>query len=432
MQQKQTKNSRKINLGDCLSLLTDYHANGSYKLLKKNVKLLDKPDYAIMIRTTNFEKQNFKNDLKYVSKDAYEFLKKSKIKPNDILMNKIANAGSVYLMPDLGRPVSLAMNLFLLRTNRNLANQKYVYYYLKANEKYVKLFAIGTAAKTINKTSVRNLKIFLPDLKIQKKIASILSAYDKLIENNNRRIEILEEMAQTIYKEWFVRFRFPGHEKIKMVDSKLGKIPEGWKIKGILDSAYFHYIDKNVSKYEGKKEYFATANIKGINIVKKGEWFNFIDKPSRAQKIPELYSVWYAKMKDSYKVLGFAEVNKPVTDRCILSSGFDGFRTEKKYFPFVYFTIKSKDFYQKKNQYCTGAVQISLAKKGLKNIKIIIPSEEIILGFCSIALPIINQIFVLQIKNDFLSKTRDLLLPKLISGKIDVSDLDINIEDDIK
>lgn len=144
-------------------------------------------------------------------------------------MNKIANAGSVYYMPDLHRPVSLAMNLFLIGTDKKYTDQRYIYYYLKGNEKYIKQFAIGTAATTITKESVRNLEILLPPLPSQRKIAGILSAYDDLIENNTRRIEILEEMARSIYREWFVKFRFPGHEQVQMVDSELGLIPEGWR-----------------------------------------------------------------------------------------------------------------------------------------------------------------------------------------------------------
>ncbi|WP_220384618.1 restriction endonuclease subunit S domain-containing protein, partial [Klebsiella pneumoniae] len=91
----------KIKLGELLSTLTDYHANGAYKKLKENVELLDEPDFAVMIRTTNFEQEDFSNNVKYISKHAYEFLAKSKVYTNDIIMNKIANAGSSYLMPDL-------------------------------------------------------------------------------------------------------------------------------------------------------------------------------------------------------------------------------------------------------------------------------------------------------------------------------------------
>jgi type I restriction enzyme S subunit len=144
------KEWKKYKLGDLLTTLTDYHANGSYKVLKENVELLEKKEYSIMIRTKNFEQNNF-NDFIYVSKHSYDFLKKSKVLPRDIIMNKIANAGSIYLMPDLQYPVSLGMNLFLLRVNENIAFPEFIYYYLKANEAYVKSFAIGVCHHYHNK-----------------------------------------------------------------------------------------------------------------------------------------------------------------------------------------------------------------------------------------------------------------------------------------
>ncbi|RVT47661.1 restriction endonuclease subunit S, partial [Acinetobacter indicus] len=107
--------SNKVRLGDLIEVLTDYHANGAYKKLKENVELLDDEDYALMVRTTNFENNDFNDSVKYINEHAYNFLEKSKVYPNDLIMNKIANAGSIYLMPDLQRPVSLAMNLFLIR-----------------------------------------------------------------------------------------------------------------------------------------------------------------------------------------------------------------------------------------------------------------------------------------------------------------------------
>lgn len=102
-------------LGDVIQVLTDYHANGSYEILKQHVELLDTPDYALMIRSTNFEKNDFSNDLKYITKEAYDFLKKSQLFGDEVLMGKIGNAGKVYYMKDLNRPMSLAMNLFAMR-----------------------------------------------------------------------------------------------------------------------------------------------------------------------------------------------------------------------------------------------------------------------------------------------------------------------------
>ena len=174
------------DLGQIIHVLTDYHANGSYKLLKANVTLLDEPDYAIMVRSTNFEKNDFSNDVKYISKHSYDFLKKSQLFGNEVLMGKIGNAGRVYFVNKLNKPMSLAMNMFALRFNESIES-KYVYYYLLSPSairdinKHVK----GVGTPTIDKKSVRAIKIIYPEskqhqLEIIEKIESHLSICDSI------------------------------------------------------------------------------------------------------------------------------------------------------------------------------------------------------------------------------------------------------------
>ncbi len=170
-------NWQRVRLGDILELLTDYHANGSYELLKNNVTLLKHVDFAIMIRTTNFENNDFKNDLIYINKKAYEFLSKSKVFAGDILVNKIANAGTAYFMPKLNQPVSLGMNLFLLRIKPNY-NNFFIFKQIANYERVLKTFANGSATKTITKNVIKNLLIPLPPLNEQIAIANILSDVD--------------------------------------------------------------------------------------------------------------------------------------------------------------------------------------------------------------------------------------------------------------
>ena len=178
-----------VRVGEVLELLTDYHANGSYKILKDNVKLLDKEDYAIMIRITNLGDKP-KEEYKYISKHSYEFLSKSKLYENDIVMSKITDPGTVYIVPKMNKPMSLAMNLFLLRA-KNI-DSKYLYYYLKIRENYIKSFQGGTSTKTITKDAVKQLVLALPPLEEQKriveKIEKLLNYVDKLqnrIDNKN-------------------------------------------------------------------------------------------------------------------------------------------------------------------------------------------------------------------------------------------------------
>jgi len=279
--------------------------------------------------------------------------------------------------------------------------------------------------------SIRYLDVPAPPLATQRKIAAILSTYDNLIENNLRRIKILEEMAQLVYREWFVKFRFPGHENVRMAESEMGPIPEGWKVRNVTDVPCFRFVCENVTPYEGVKKYFATADVRGIEIVGEGITYTFEKKPSRAQKQPPVDSVWFARMKDTYKVLVFTDVNKRWAKECMLSSGFAGFQaSDKGWLGYLYCTIKSDAFHEEKNRYCTGATQMSLTNEGLKRIQVLAPDHRTAIAFNQFTAPGVNEILVLQALNAVLRLTRDLLLPKLISGELDVSELDIDVREE--
>jgi len=147
-------------LGTYIETLTDYHANGSYEVLKQNVDLKDTEDYAWMVRSTDFE-NNFFNSKRFISKQAYEFLTKSRIFGGELIMSKIGNAGKVYLMPDISSPCSLAMNLFLIRLNEKKVTHKYIYHYLKTcgGKAQIQSRLKGVATQTITKDNVRSLQI---------------------------------------------------------------------------------------------------------------------------------------------------------------------------------------------------------------------------------------------------------------------------------
>ncbi len=182
---------------EIISKLTDYHSNGSYKSLKENVELLDERDYAVMVRITNLSNGK-KDDFKYITKQAYEFLDKSKLMKDDIVMSKISDAGSVYLVPDFNMPMSLAMNLFLIRTTEE---NKFYYYYLKYKEEYVKSFSSGTATTTITKEDVKNILVPVMDKREQKKIAEILFDIDNQIDEYRNKKTKLEELKKGLMQQ---------------------------------------------------------------------------------------------------------------------------------------------------------------------------------------------------------------------------------------
>lgn len=198
------KNWKDDKLGDRLGVLTDYHSNGSYESLRDNVQLLDTSDYALMVRTTDLEKNNFVDDVKYISRHAYEHLEKSKVFGGEIIINKIGSAGKVYLMPCLNRPVSLAMNQFLLRFDEKV-NHIYAYYYLTTDYSTanIKDKVRGAVTKTITKDAVRDILLLTPSIDLQNKFATIVANIEEQKAIVRKSIEESQNLFNSLMSKYF-------------------------------------------------------------------------------------------------------------------------------------------------------------------------------------------------------------------------------------
>ncbi|PIS06566.1 MAG: hypothetical protein COT80_00030, partial [Candidatus Buchananbacteria bacterium CG10_big_fil_rev_8_21_14_0_10_33_19] len=193
--------SSKINdrLGNLITILTDYHANGSYEILRGNVDILDSPDYALMIRTVDFEKDDFENDVKYVSEHAYNFLKKTKVFGGEIIINKIGNAGKVYLVPPLDKKISLGMNQFMIRPKDNLNNYfLYVFLVCKYGRLLLEQRITGAVPLSIDKESVRSVPVPILKNEFQKIIQNLVERYFSL---SNRGKDFYSQAEQLLLSE---------------------------------------------------------------------------------------------------------------------------------------------------------------------------------------------------------------------------------------
>lgn len=259
----------------------------------------------------------------------------------------------------------------------------------------------GATQDNLGLDKILSFPIFAPEVEEQRRIGTILSSYDDLIENSQRRIRILESMARAIYCD------------------DIRETGDPSPVKSILDGDYWKFISANVLPYEGTKRYYATADIEGLVIQGAGIDYAFSEKPSRAQKQPTPFSVWFARMKDTYKIAWYSDVKSQLADSSMLSSGFAGFQaTEPLYFPLLFLTVSSKEFHVQKDLFCTGATQMSLTNEGLSRIEVPVLREEEARRLGEKALPLLNQILVLQMRNQNLRQTRDLLLPRLLSGQV--------------
>jgi len=343
---------------------------------------------------------------------------------DDVLMTVRAPVGDLNIARE---DCIIGRGLCALRSKLN--NGRFLYYLLKKNNSYITSFGSGAVYDAINKEAIENLIFEIPDLLTQQKIASILSSYDDLIENNARRIQILEEMAQLIYQEWFVNFRFPGHEKVKFVNSELGKIPEGWK------KPFCEFVDFK----EG-------PGLRSHQYKEKG--IPFLNIRTLVNNDIDFSKVKYLDEKEVYRQ--YRHFLLEVGDHVVSSSGTLGriVTIQDFHLPLMLNTsiirmrpktknvgrwqlkhfLRSNYFQNQIISLASGVAQMNYGPSHLKEMFIIAPTQEIGERYEKVVSPLELMIGNLVKKNKMLKQTRDLLLPKLISGEIDVSNLDIMVK----
>lgn len=317
--------------------------------------------------------------------------------------------------------VALAQRVILLRGNPSIINQKYYFYCLQSPfvQGNINARATGTTVLGIKQSELRQVQIPLPPLPIQRRISSILSAYDDLIENNTRRIAILEEMARRIYEEWFVHFRFPGHEKVKMVDSELGKIPEGWEICSLLQIAEVNARTLRRGSEPKEITYIDISSVSTSSINKK-QLMLFSDAPGRARRIVRDGDIIWSCVRPNRK--SYALILQPESN-LIVSTGFSVLSATKVPFSYLYFTTTTEDFVAYLTNHATGAAYPAVTARDFEAAKLLKPSISLLNNFHRSIEPMLRLGKLFREKNTNLRTTRDFLLPKLISGEIDVSKL---------
>lgn len=223
-----------LSLDDVLQQMTDYVANGSFQSLRENVRVYDEINYAMYVRLYDLRLGLGHSAQKYVDQKTYEFLSKSFLSGNEILIANIgANVGEVFLMPELTYPATIAPNMIVMRVESK-HSYKYVYYYLSAEigQNTIACEVSGSGQPKLNKTGLKRVKIAVPSLKEQKKIADILSTVDEQIENTEQLIEKTKELKKGLMQQLLTKGI--GHTEFKM--SELGEIPAGWEVMSLGES----------------------------------------------------------------------------------------------------------------------------------------------------------------------------------------------------
>lgn len=278
----------------------------------------------------------------------------------------------------------------------------------------------GSTIKHLPGEKLAKVEVVVPPLPTQHRIASILSAYDDLIENNTRRIAILEEMARRIYEEWFVHFRFPGHQKVKMVESELGMIPEGWRASNL--GSISEYINRGLTP-----KYDDTAD--GIVINQKcirGQKLNYELARRQSKSISMDKLVRYGDvLVNSTGVGTLGRVAQVLDERpnCTVDTHVTIVRPNKQVaVNFFGLSLLGKEqYFEQQGVGATG--QTELGRGRIADTLLVLPPLETQRQFDELVAPMRQMITTLSSKNSILRSTRDLLLPKLISGELDVTSL---------
>ena len=301
--------------------------------------------------------------------------------------------------------------------NPAVCSPLFLFYSLKAHRHALLKLAYGGAQRNLNAKTIRQFEIAVPPIPIQSRIASILSAYDFLIENNNRRIKILENMAQMIYREWFINFRFPGHEKVKLVESELGPIPKGWSAKCVTDAVLVDPTTK--VPREGVKPFVPMGslsdNLMLISNVEEREG----NSGAKFKNGDTLFARITPCLENGKT--GFVQF-LPFDDAVAFgSTEFIVLRSNTVCPEFVYLMARSSEFRGnaiKSMSGATGRQRVQGACFG--RFFIAQPDAGTLNRFQNLAAPMFRLIHSLNLKNTNLRTTRDFLLPKLISGEIPV------------
>lgn len=362
---------------------------------------------------------DFNKVSKYVSLETYKtWFRSGHPKVDDILISLVgANMGNLCIVKE--ERGAIAQNLVGIRLNKNICNPQFIYYVLSSynTQQALKNMNRGSAQPNLKISDLVNLNIKLPSLEEQGKIANILSSLDDKIELNNEMNKTLEEMAQSIFKRWFVDFEFPNEDGEpykssggEMVDSELGMIPNGWEVVNYINTSDIQYGFAFKSKLFNDKE--------GKPIIRIRDISNSYTPTYTTEEYNDLYIVTkndiLVGMDGEFKAHIWGGKDSLLNQRVLRIRPKDN-----NSIAYSYFSIKEPLRYLENSK--VGTTVIHLGKKDIDNIKIVYPPNNLISKYRDIADNLINKICENKVEIMELLELRDSLLPKLMSGEIKVN-----------
>ena len=342
-----------------------------------------------------------------VTSEHIERLHKHKIKSGDILYSRRGDVGRCAYATMREKDWLCGTGCLCVTVNEKIADSKFVFYQLQLPKTigWVVNHAVGSTMLNLNTSILGNIPLVIPPLETQQKIASILSAYDNLIENNQKQIKLLEEAAQRLYKEWFVDLRFPGFESTEIVDG----VPWGWKIQKLSDVA-------DVVMGQSPKSEFYNTEMQGL------PFHQGVGSYGTRFVNDDVYSTSFTRIAESGSIL--FSVRAPVgrlnitKNKVVIGRGLAAINHKEKMQSFMYYLLKERFF--KDNIVGNGSIFASITKDELLSQTFLIPTKEITTKYNDIVSDIDRKIEIIDSQIKILTESRDRLLPKLISGEMEV------------
>ncbi len=353
------------------------------------------------------------DDIKFVSPDFHEKLRKSALQPGDVAVVRTGYPGTACVIPNTFTELNCA-DLVVITPSPELNP-----YYLAAifNSAWgvasVAGNLVGVAQQHFNIGAARELEVSLPPRPVQNRIAGILSAYDELMENSQRRIRILEAMARALYREWFVHFRFPGHEKLPRVTSPLGDIPKGWEVVAFTDIADVlsgGTPKTDVAEYwNGEIPFFTPRDAPTCFYVQDTD--KHVTELGLSKCASELYppDTVFITARGTVGKVALPSVPMAMNQSCYALRGKPGIPQR-----FLFLMTLQQVDYLKTNT--GGATFDTIVVDTFRRMEVVKPAREIVARFARHSDAIFEQVSTLQRQTRNLRRTRDLLLPRLLSG----------------
>lgn len=370
-----------------------------------------------LIRTPNVGKGRLDlNGVHRVSESVYkQRIQRGAPRANDLIFAREAPAGNVALVQE-NQTVCLGQRTVLIRPNVQKVNPQYLVYYLLSPKPQYELLgtANGATVAHVNLPAIRNLKIGLPEKSVQDKIGTTLVTYDDLIENNQKQIKLLEEAAQRLYKEWFVDLRFPGHENTKIVNG----VPEGWNWCKLEDAIQF---DPKVTLTKERMKQFVPMSALSISSMVLDE-SQFTETTSNSGSKFQNGDTLLARITPCLENGKTAYVSGLKSNEgAVGSTEYIVMRAKTINAYMVYLLARTDDFRQSAINSMSGSDERQRVKSDkLKMLDYLQPTSELVKEFGKIAGPTFEKIYKLSKQMQQARQARDLLLPKLMSGEVEV------------